>query len=50
MSRRGGTECILAPRDAWLALLAAGWRFPEDIAQPMRGPHGAWSVLLWRRV
>ena len=50
MSRRGGTECIYAPRDAWLAWLAAGWRFPEDIAQPMQGPHGRYGVFLWRRV
>jgi hypothetical protein len=50
MSRRGGIECVIVPRDGWLGWLAAGWRFPGDVAAPMQGPHGAWSVLLCRRV
>jgi len=40
---------IYAPVERWLALLADGWRFPDDIAQPMHGPHGAWSVFMWRQ-
>ena len=39
---------IFAPRDAFLPYLAAGWRFANDIAQPMPGSHGAWSVMLER--
>jgi hypothetical protein len=38
---------LLAPRDRFLALLAAGWELPW-IVQPMAGPHGHYSVLLTR--
>jgi len=39
---------IFASRYAFLAYLADGWRFVNDIAQPMPGSHGAWSVMLER--
>lgn len=41
-------DIIFAPRDGFLPYLAAGWRFACDIAEPMIGSHGAWSVCLER--
>jgi hypothetical protein len=38
---------IFAPRDGFLAYLAAGWSLPF-VVQPMPGSHGAWSVMLER--
>lgn len=38
-------ECIYAPLDHWLLLLAQGWRPVGLVVAPMRG---GWSVLLWR--
>lgn len=40
-------DSIFAPLESWLVLLADGWRFVGDIAQPMCGPHGAYSSYLW---
>jgi hypothetical protein len=34
------------PLHGWLRLLAAGWRFPSYVVEPMHGHHGAWSVLM----
>lgn len=42
------TEAVYAPRDRFLALLADGWRFPDDVAEEMAAHHGHWSVLLVR--
>ena len=44
------TDIIFAPRHAFLAYLAAGWRFVHGIAEQMPGSHGAWSVMLEREV
>ena len=44
------TDIIFAPRHAFLAYLAAGWRFVNDVAEPMPGSHSAWSVALEREV
>lgn len=41
-------EIIFASRDCFLVLLLAGWRFPGDVAEPMRGGHGEYTVILWR--
>jgi len=41
-------EAVLAPRDRFLALLAEGWRFPDDVADEAVGHHGYWSVCLVR--
>lgn len=30
------------PMGGWLLYLARGWRFPNDVAQPMDGHHGVW--------
>ena len=38
--------CI-APLDGFLVRLAAGWCLPL-IVEPMRGPHGFYSILLTR--
>lgn len=42
-------EAIYAPVGRFLPLLAAGWRL-QDVAEPMRGHHGVYSVLLWREI
>lgn len=47
---RAVEEVLYAPRDGFVALLADGWRFPGLVAEPMRGPHEHYSVLLVREV
>ena len=42
------TDIIFAPRHAFLAYLAAGWRFANGVAEPMQGAHGDYSVMLER--
>jgi len=42
-----GMTVIYAPITGFLAYLADGWRL-QDVAEPMAGHHGAYSVLLWR--
>lgn len=39
---------IRAPLDAWLALLAAGWRLAEADACHLDDHHARYTVLLWR--
>jgi hypothetical protein len=39
---------LYAPVDAFLPLLAQGWKFCGHVAAPMNGHHGCYSVLLWR--
>ncbi len=41
-------DAIYAPIDGFLPYLAVGWRFADDIAEPMPAHHGHWSVLLVR--
>mgnify|MGYP006436176853 CR=1 FL=1 len=43
------TDVIFAPRNVFLAYLAAGWRFANNVAEPMPGAHGDYSVILERR-
>jgi hypothetical protein len=38
---------MFAPRNQFLALLAAGWSLPF-VVEPMPGSHGAWSIILER--
>ena len=38
-----------APVDHWLIWLAQGWEFTKMDPHPIRGHHGAWSVLLRRK-
>lgn len=42
------TDIIFAPRNAFLAYLAAGWRPANGVAEPMSGAHGFWSIMLER--
>ena len=43
-----GHQYAYAPVDRFLAMLAQGWTFPNDIAQPCLGHHGAWSTRMVR--
>lgn len=40
-------EFIYAPVRGFLPFLARGWRL-QDVAEPMQGHHGRYSILLWR--
>lgn len=40
-------DVIYAPKSGWLAMLARGWLFADDLAGTS---HGRWSVLLWRPI
>ncbi len=42
------TLVIIAPLDGWLILLAQGWRFCGDVAEPMPGGHGRYSTMMWK--
>jgi hypothetical protein len=35
---------------SWLVMLARGWSFCGDVAEPMSGPHGRHAVLMHRSV
>ena len=48
MSQFKVIETIYAPRHKFLAFLAAGWRFVNDVAEPMPGHHGTYSILMER--
>jgi hypothetical protein len=39
---------LFAPLGGFLLLLLAGWRFPDDIAQPLLGHHAAYGCLMER--
>jgi hypothetical protein len=39
---------VRTPLRSWLVWLAAGWRFPDDIAQPAGGHHGDHVATLCR--
>lgn len=39
----------LAPLSSFCLWLANGWEFPNMIAEPCIGHHGAWSVWLRRK-
>ena len=43
-------DVLFAPRDAFLVLLAQGWRFTGGVAEPMQGNHGRFAVMLERKV
>jgi hypothetical protein len=36
------------PLDGFLPYLATGWTFANNIAEPMPGSHGVWSILMER--
>ena len=41
-------DIMLVPIGRFLPYLAIGWRFIDDIAEPVIGHHGAYSVMLMR--
>lgn len=41
------TWFIYAPINRFLMKLHAGWQLP-DVAEPMIGHHGNYSMLMWR--
>ena len=34
--------------DRFLIALADGWRFTDDIAEPIQAHHGVYSCIMWR--
>ena len=42
------SDILFAPRDAWLAKLAQGWRLHAPIPDDLPPPHAKFSIMLWR--